>query len=302
MDLLEKLCLQLKMPNYFNIHFITELNIFICKKLELILSEHNFPILIPMDKYYLLQQLIKIGIEIEMEIGMEIENKKEDVVSLQLNSFSHIVIPIINKLKEICAMLNYELVEDIKFQIENKLKDNTNINLIKYLQINSLVKSFFNQKQYQIPFEEFGISIKVLNVNYKNIFKELIEQFGIFTIPDKTMYKKFDWVWVVSDFNIDPNNYRNNDMSIVDKTDINHNNILTDIYPEINSETTNDINLNNDNVESFKIVQSNYVPITNDLSINKYLIDSSNNFQDKTFTEKNKFTKSINSIIIVSPV
>ena len=118
------------------------------------------------------------------------------------------------------------------------------------------------------------------------------------------MFKKFDWVWVVSDLIINPNNYRNNDTSTVDKTDIKtdinpNNDTLTDIHLEINSETTNNI------VESFKIVQSNYIPNTNDLSINKYLIDSSidssidstNNFQDKTFTEKNKFTKSIKNII-----
>ena len=211
MDLLESLVDELgKQNSVLNLSFINELNCNIRNQLSKMYSQYK----IDLDKYFLVQELVSYGYKLESLI----KTKSTKILDLQMSFFSNLLNPIILEIKEICYNLTNELVEDIKNKIEeysnlmDEILNQSNTLLIsyskclKFVQINNFItvpvfgKQYLSAKLNDTSFNEFGITLKIMNSNYKNQLKPVIGLLGIFNIPDKNdlFFKKFDWVWKIN--------------------------------------------------------------------------------------------------------
>jgi hypothetical protein len=220
LECIENFIHELDKSDYFSISIIREINQSVKIFLQNIISIHsNNPNLL-----YVLVELVKYGLRLEDYVGLSgkfgsdnrpiLNNNSTSIVSEQIASISNLFIPIIWKIKEISYKINCEILQDTKLHLDNFIKwiecnqsqvyqDNTKT--FKTIQICSLVKSQYNTKPKDIPFDDFGISIKISNPNDKILFKKFIDSFEIFANPDKILGKKYDWIWKVSNSNISEN-------------------------------------------------------------------------------------------------
>lgn len=190
MEQLLKFNLELKKINLLNISVIKDFNNSVSDRFEKLFRVYN----LTSNKFYMLQELVNFGIILE-----NISGGKDDFVSEQLSTFSNLFNPIVLKIKEVCFELNNQIVNDLKLSYDNMVelepsyKDN--IKIYKSIQIISNVKYYYSPKPREIPFDEFGISIKVPNPNDKPILKNIIDSFNIFSLPTLVLSKKMDWMW-----------------------------------------------------------------------------------------------------------
>ena len=193
---------ELKKPNILNISVINELNLYVCDKFEKLFQLYA----ITKNKFFILQELVKFGILLENTL-----TNKIDFVSMQLSTLSNLIIPIILRIKEVCFELNNQIIDDFKSYynliIDNEPKYQEKLKIFKSIQIFSYIKIYYNSKPTEIPFDDFGISIKIPNPNDKYLFKDIIEFNQIFLVSDKILAKKIDWIWKAN--NSDINNKSN---------------------------------------------------------------------------------------------
>ena len=196
MEQLLKFNLELKKNNFFKLSIITEFNNFVSQNFDTIIDIYK----LTFNKSYVLQELIVLGKIIE-----NIPMRSEDVISIQLSSFSNLYQPIIIKIKEICFELNNEIIDDLNNYLDINLKKDEldNSKTIKSLLIFSNIKIYYNTKLNEIPFDDFGICIKTSNLNDKELVKNIIETLNIFKFPNSLILKKkIDWIWKPIDLNI----------------------------------------------------------------------------------------------------
>ena len=174
MNSIDNLIGELKIPNsYFVPNIIKEINMFVMYKLEKINRTYSNDF----DKYKLLSNLVCFGLELENIVS----NTNNNIISIQLNFLTGLFKPIIDKIKNICLEINFELVNMYKNQIYNLIETNSNkykthIKNIKFLQINCFCKNTNYSVSKEVMFEDFGITIKITNCHYKNIFNDLIKE------------------------------------------------------------------------------------------------------------------------------
>ena len=255
MNLIDDLINQLNMSeNIFIPSIVNEINMFVLDKLLNIslIFKNNF------NKYHLLSNLVKLGLELENIIDCN----RGDILSLQLNFISAgLFNPIINNIRNICLELNMELVEEYKNQINNLIDSNSekykeHKKNIKSIQINCFCRNINYTIHKEIIFEDFGITIKITNFHYKDIFRDLIMESNLFVSNNNYKDKRFDWFWKANDYNplTNINNYQeqtfNNNNNIQQNTINDENNMNN-----MNNEENNMNNENNEENESFKIIQ-----------------------------------------------
>lgn len=335
MDLLESLIKQLSKKNFLNLSFIYELNKNICFQLETLYSQYKET----QNKYYLTQQLVKYGFKLETLI----KNKSEEILDLQMSFLYGLINPIVFKIKEICFCFINELADNIKNTFNkylNLLSNNTHNDTIisyskclKFIHLSNSVTVPIFGKQYQMTklaetnFNEFGITIKVNNLNYKNQLKPLIELLGLFTFPDKNdvFFKKFDWVWKINqsnlltmDFSIEKNlilfyekiqeshekflDKSENIFNMIEKIFLNPSTnvseeFVIDVNNEISSETIE--SEQTEKIENYQIIQSNELTDSkNKKNLRIELIDNSviekqTLYNNKPYNIKNNKNKDI---------
>lgn len=288
MNFINDLIDELKTSNcYFLPSVIEEFNTFVIHKLLTIneIYKNDF------DKYYLLGNLVNLGYELD-----NISTTNNLTLSSQLNFFSGLFKPIVNKIRDVCLKLNLELVNEYKNQIGNLIMSDLNkYNIqkknIKFIQVNCLCKNLNYSINKEIMFEEFGISIKITNPHFRDIFKNLLEETNLpnynllnYNSLNYSKDKKTDLYWKAIEYK----NYRN----VCDG--INKQNIL-----DTNSiEPTNSNNLDNSN-ESFKIIQKN--PESIQSSLTSYISNESTlgkNINIIKPTDKQMSSIIANSIVI----
>lgn len=205
MDKLMNLSLELKKSlnspifKYINISFIKELNNSLSKNIDMIINSYTET----QNKFYMLERLVKFGMIIE-----NISNNKDDLISIQLSSFVNIFNPIINKIKEICLELNNQVVNELKSLLENIIKSQSDISFNnKPLHIFSNVKIIYNENPTKIPFEDFGLCLKIQNLNDKYLSTKIIDYFNQNIIKPISKKENLLWVWKASNSIIEPNNF-----------------------------------------------------------------------------------------------
>ncbi len=249
MDLIDNLIDKLKKSNKINIfvpNLINEINTFVMHKLLDVkcIYANDF------NKWNLLCNLANLGLELENTIKIN----DDCILSLQLHFLSGIFIPIIDKIKNICVNINLVLVDEYKKKINeiityNLDKYNIHKKNIKYIQI----IPYYNNINKIIEFNNFGISIKITNYHFNNIFTDLINETNSY-FQNINFYTdtKFSWIWKVDKFNkVDKNIFSDENKNI-------HNDDFI-IY------TSNVV----DDTKSFKIIQMNPEIITNNMTLNK---------------------------------
>ena len=256
MEQLLKFNLELKKINLLNISVIKDFNNSISERFEKLFRVYN----LTSNKFYMLQELVNFGTVLE-----NLSINKDDFVSEQLSTFSNLFNPIILKIKEVCFELNNQILNDLKLSYDNMVELEPlyvdNVKIFKSIQLFSNVKIYYNNRPREIPFEEFGICIKIPNPNDKYLFKNIIDLFGIFSLPNLILSKKIDWIWKASNSNSNSNSISNvniNENSSYLKwvSDVNVEKL--EIIVEKNIETINDnINDNeNDNVPSITLIKN----------------------------------------------
>lgn len=189
MEQLLKFNLELKKKNILNISVITDFNCSVSERFEKLFSIYN----LGHNKFYMLQELVNFGMELE-----NINQNNDDFVLEQLSTFSNLYLPIVSKIKEVCFELNNQIINDLKLSYDNIIESDSyqdKIKIYKSIQIFSNVKNFYYIKPKEIPFDDFGIGIKIPNPNDKPLFKDIIDSFGIFSLPTLVLSKKMDWIW-----------------------------------------------------------------------------------------------------------
>lgn len=305
MNLIDSIIEELKTSEcYFVPSLIEEINIFVIHKLSNIneIYKNN------LNKYYLLGNLVNLGHELE-NIST---NTNNNILFQQLNFISGLFKPIINKIRDACLKINLELVNDYKNQIGNLIMSDLNKylihkNNIKFIQVNCLCKNINYSINKEVMFEDFGISIKITNHHFKEIFKNLIEETNLPIQNYNLKDKKSDWYWKAIDYKNYTNDFDMKKQIIVDSNNnvINGTNNLNDLTDLNDLNDLNDVNnLNDDSIQSFKIVQkipesiqslqlqsSNISNISNDFNFNQNI---------NIIKTNDKYTSSFvnNSIII----
>ena len=190
MEQLLKFNLELKKINFLNISVIKDFNSSISERFEKLFKIYN----LTSNKFYILQELVNLGFLLE-----NLPNNKIDFMSEQLSTFSNLFNPIIFKIKEISFELNNQIVNDLKLTydnaIESELTYKDDIKIYKSIQFSSNVKSYYNNKHREIPFDEFGVSVKIPNSNDKYLFKNIIDSLNVFSVPILILSRKYDWIW-----------------------------------------------------------------------------------------------------------
>ena len=256
MNLIDSIIEELKTSEcYFVPSLIEEINIFVIHKLSNIneIYKNN------LNKYYLLGNLVNLGHELE-NIST---NTNNNILFQQLNFISGLFKPIINKIRDVCLKINLELVNDYKNQIGNLIMSDLNKylihkNNIKFIQVNCLCKNINYSINKEVMFEDFGISIKITNHHFKEIFKNLIEETNLPIQNYNLKDKKSDWYWKAIDYKNYTNDFDMKKQIIVDSNNnvINGTNNLNDLTDLNDLNDLNDVNnLNDDSIQSFKIVQ-----------------------------------------------
>ena len=281
MNFIDNLIDELKTSNcYFIPSVIEEFNTFVIRKLLTIDEIYKNDL----NKYYLLGNLVNLGYELD-----NILRTDNLTLSSQLNFFSGIIKPVVNKIRDVCLKINLELVDEYKNQISNLImsdldKYDIQKKNIKFIQINCLCKNSNYSINKEIMFEEFGIFIKITNLHFKDIFKNLIQETNLpidnLSNDKDKKDKKYDWYWKAIEYK----NYSNicNGM--------NKQNILDSNFGEpINSNDTN-INI----IENFKIIQN----IPNIPNIPNESIPNLNNINIFKPTDTEMSSLITNSIVI----
>lgn len=261
MELIYNLTKELSEQNLFNLSVINEINFFVLNKINMIITNYE----LNKNNHYLLGNFVNLGLELE-NISIDTNN----IISIQLKTFSNLILPIIYKLKEICLEFNLQIVNEFKNIIENIFFDEINNNdddeykkYFRYLQINCFTKILHYSKIKDISFEDFGINIKITNLYYIDKFKNLIESFNIFSSN-----KKNEWIWKAKEYNT-----------------------YLDISNKIFKENKC-LSLNNDKVEkieNFKIIQNiTNSNESNNISINK-IISNNKTISGSTIIEDESF-------------
>lgn len=276
MEKFKKLLKELSIKNNFlNITILDEINDCISNKLIFLLNYYYKT----QDKYLFFAKLVSFGDKLHKLII-----KKNDVLSSQLYSLSGLIIPIIDKIIEICIDFNFELVKDLNKKIFDiiELEPSKYIDVkknIKFLNIIVFCKNINYMSGKNVRFDDFGLMIKISNYHYKNIFLELIDEIGLFNSNDNKD-KKYDWYWKAIEHNIDDViidelNIYNNTVYINDNKNVENFKDLEniEIVPDIIIEN-NDVKL-----EEFKIIQKspeNIIGIIENITNNTYsIIDQS---------------------------
>ena len=279
MDLINDLIDELKISNFYFIpSVIKEFNTYVSNKLLIInqIYKNDY------NKYYLLGNLVNLGYELD-----NISTIDNLILSSQLNFFSELFKPVVKKIRNVCLKINLELVNEYKNQIENLIKsdlDKYSVEKknIKFIQVNCLCKNLNYSINKQIMFEEFGISIKITNPHFKDIYKNLLTEINLpnFSSDDK----KYDWYWKAIEYK----NYSN----ICDE--INKQNIFDTNF--IESSSSNNLDSSNEN---FKIIQKNPESIQSLLALN-ILNESTHNKNINIIKPTDKQMSSLiaNSVII----
>lgn len=228
------------------------------------------------NKYTFVAGLVRLGYELEKSI----DNNSNDILSLQMNNISGLIVPIISRIKKICFELNLELVEDFKKYTLELIEEEsiTNPNIKKYYKF-MMIHGFCRNMTYviskELKFEDFGIIIKISNPHYKNIFTDLIQKISILTI-NENKDKRFDWIWKpLHNYDLEQLlNYR-------EKNLINFTNLE-------NSHDSFNIDNYNMNLEEFKIVQK----------LNNLGIENKSNYEFSIEEQSKEQIMLSNSIII----
>jgi hypothetical protein len=220
---------------------IREINCFVSNKLsninEIYKNNNN--------KYYLLTNLVNFGLELENIIKLNDNN----ILSIQLNFLTWLINPIITKIRNICLELNLELVDEYK----NNIYDLIETDLIKYkehkknikfLQVNCFCRNTNYTVGKEILFEDFGITIKITNYHFKDIFREFITD--IFIQNNNSKDKRFDWFWKAVNYE---NNYEYSNEQYYNENSYEINN-----YEQSYDINNSEIN-NKEITKSFKIIQ-----------------------------------------------
>lgn len=283
MDLLESLINELGKQNFLNLSIITELNHKVLCRLEPIylryLKDKNI--------YFLTQELVLYGSELE-----SLNNSKSDkILEIQMSWIYNLLSPVIFKLKQICFYLLNELVDDIKKTIDKYLELLSGTTFLhskclKFIQTNSSVAVLGYGKEYQMTkladtnFNEFGITIKITNPNYKNQLNQLIGLFQIFTLPDKSdviLWRKFDWVWKINQTDLITINFLKNfspsknlillseQISLLDGVSGDKTELVLDIIHKINLNSFSD-KVITEQTESEQYIQNQHI-------VNQYTSD-----------------------------
>lgn len=286
MDLFNSLIKEISTKhNFLNISIIEEINSIIKTKLMNLYDEfkntHN--------KYLFVSKLVIFGYSLEKSISSD-----SNIILTQLKNISGLFIPIINRIKKICYKLNLELIDDVKKNILEQIDvENSKFNKLDKLDIKKYIKylniqSFFKNTniENQLKFDDFGIMVKITNPYHKNIFTNLIENIGVFTI-DTSGSKIFDWFWKPL-YNYNFEQITNNDyLNIFEDPNI--------IYSNSDEKLENK---KNEKIEEFKIIQK--IPnlknkiidnqwlenkfIQNDQILKKQTITNSIIIEDESFT------------------
>lgn len=288
MELIINLINELQTTNYIFIPAsINEINKFVLNKLYQIIDNYK----LTYNKYHIFEMITTIGLELENTFQIN-KITNNNIISQQLNFYSNLVNPIISKIRSICLELNLELVEDAKNKIFNLINLNPNKysevqKYIKFMQINCFCRNINYVVGKEVMFWDFGITIKITNSHYKNIFKDLIEETKLFVSNDNNKDKRFDWYWKT----IEQNNI--NSINVIsDKIIKQHNNFFNtndfsytnnekNIENTINTEITENI----ENTENFKIIQTQPENVLQP--------------QDIKLTDKINIIKNISNLIII---
>lgn len=178
MEQLKNFLTELEEPVFFEINIIVELNWKVHSRIQKILSQSQ-------NKMQILVELTKFGMEIELGL----KNNSTSLVQTQVSMYSGLFTPIYLRLKDICFGINNEIVQDIK----STMKNITGIN------ISTTIKNYYLTRYRDIPFEDFGIGIKVSPNQTKEYLENQLEVsglIGLFAKPtDKIMLKKYDRIW-----------------------------------------------------------------------------------------------------------
>jgi hypothetical protein len=285
MNLINNIIDELKISNcHFVPSVIEEINKFVIHKLLTVneIYKNDF------NKYHLLGNLVNLGYMLE-----NILTPNNDILSLQLNFLSGLFKPIINKIRNVCLEINLELVNEYKNQISDLImsdlnKYNVQKKNIKFIQVNCLCKNLNYYINKEIMFEDFGISIKITNQHFKDIFKNLIEETNlpIQNLPNNNSRdKKSDWNWRAIEYK----NYCGINLNI-DEQDFLDTNFIEQNNNYISVSNSDNLN---DNVESFKIIQKIPESIQSSLTSNiSNISNSSNSSNNTTFNQNINMLKS----------
>ena len=225
---------------------IREINYFVSNKLsninEIYKNNNN--------KYYLLTNLVNFGLELENIIKLNDNN----ILSIQLNFLTGLINPIITKIRNICLELNLELVDEYKNKIyylieTDVIKYKEHKKNIKFLQVNCFCRNTNYTVGKEILFEDFGITIKIANYHFKDIFREFIT--NIFIQNNNSKDKRFDWFWKAVDYANDNEQYNNEHSN---EQYYNENNFEINNYEQSCEINNSEIN-NSEIKKSFKIIQ-----------------------------------------------
>lgn len=247
--------------NFLTIDLIEQINSNISHKLISLFDELRNT----NNKYSFVSGLVKLGYELEKSIS----TNSSDILSLQMNSISGLIKPIVSRIKKICYELNLELVEDLKKYVQNYINNDDLINsdikkYIKSMNINCFCRNVNYVISKELMFEDFGIVIKISNPHYKNIFAELVKSMGFFS-QNNTRDKRFDWCWkALCNYDFQ-HQYFSTGAEVIKLGEPNNNKYKNTTHENkisnnmSNNLNSNDIfNLSNENetiLEEFKIVQ-----------------------------------------------
>lgn len=309
MDTIQKLINELETIDTMNYSFIPslikEFNIFVFNKLLKVLNmcktDYN--------KYHILSMMVKIGLELENTF--QVNKINNDIISQQMSFYSSLANPIISKIREICLELNFELVYDLKNTINNLINDeqdkyNELNKYIKFMQINSFCRNINYVIGKEVMFEDFGITIKISNPHYRNIFKDLIDEIELLSPNDNNKDKRFDWYWKACESNFNTNTNINTDINTNNVLMTNINNQENNFIDTVNNENIISIenNMGTENVLNFKIIQMqpeiiqqvNNNPSENYNIINQTKEQITKNISNSIIIEDDSFTIPIDNI------
>jgi len=219
------------------------------------------------------------------------------------------------------------LIEDYKNQITNLIDSNPDKykehkKNIKYIQINCFCRNINYSICKEIMFEDFGITIKITNLHFRDIFKDLIMESKIFISNSNHKDRRFDWFWKATDYksiiNMNINNYQeqifnNTNYQNSDNFDNSNNSNNSNNFDNSNNSDNFDNSNNYDNYdnsdnyqnrndnESFKIIQKIPELIGQNKIITKCLdldLDSKSNLNIIKPSEEQMSKIISNSIII----
>jgi hypothetical protein len=232
---------------------ISEINIFVSNKILGIYTIYKSDL----NKYILLGNLANLGLELENIINLG----DDTILSIQLNFFNKLLNPIINRIRNICLEINLELIDEYKNLLNNlielePIKYKEQKKNIKFLQINCFCRNINYIVGKETLFGDFGITIKITNYHFKDIFKNLITSSNLFVQNNNNKDKRFDWFWKAIEHRNNPNFLITEQNQFFNYENINNNlNEINKINETNETNDNNDTNEINEFIESYKIIQ-----------------------------------------------